>query len=116
MVNRNSPAQIWRNVTQGAGRWIEVRLSEPGANVNAIGAMVEVKTDLGRQTREITSGGGHVSGQSGWIHFGIGANKSAQVRVRWPGEGWSKPYAVDANQFAIIDKTAATATAWTPPR
>ena len=116
VVNRNSPAQIWRNVTQGAGRWIEVRLSEPGANVNAIGAMVEVKTDLGRQTREITSGGGHVSGQSGWIHFGIGANKSAQVRVRWPGEGWSKPYAVDANQFAIIDKTAATATAWTPPR
>ena len=116
VVNRNSPAQIWRNVTPGAGNWIEVKLAEPGANVNAIGAIVEVRTGLGTQTREITSGGGHVSGQSGWVHFGIGNASQAQLRVRWPGDDWSKPYAVEANQFAVLDKTAATATAWTPPR
>jgi len=61
-------------------------------------------------------GGGHVSGQSGWVHFGIGEATAAQVRVRWPGEDWGTTYAVDANGFAILDKTAATATAWTPPR
>jgi len=116
VVNRNSPAQVWRNVTQGAGNWIELRLTEPGTNVDAIGAMVEVKTDLGSQRREITSGGGHVSGQAGWVHFGIGAARNAQVRVRWPGEDWSKPYAVEANQFAVLDKSVPTATAWTPPR
>ncbi|MCA3555374.1 CRTAC1 family protein [Aestuariivirga sp.] len=116
VVNRNAPAQIWRNVTQGAGNWIEVKLREPGGNVNAIGAMVEVKTELGRQTREVVSGGGHVSGQSGWVHFGIGGARTAQVRVRWPGGDWSKPYAVNANQFAIFDRTAETATAWQPPR
>ena len=116
VVNRNAPAQVWRNVTAGAGNWIEVKLSEPGSNVDAIGAMVEVKTGLGRQTREITSGGGHVSGQAGWMHFGIGDAKTADVRVRWPGEGWSKPYTLDAGQFAVLDKMAATATAWQPPR
>ena len=31
-------------------------------------------------------------------------------------DNWGKPYAVDANQFAVLDKTAAAATAWTPPR
>ena len=116
VVNRNSPWQIWRNVTPGAGNWLQVRLSQPGANVNAIGAMVEVTTELGRQTREVVSGGGHVSGQSGWVHFGIGGAKTAQVRVRWPGEDWGKPYALDANQFAILGKTTAAATPWQPPR
>jgi hypothetical protein len=116
VVNRNAPSQIWRNVTPGAGNWIEVKLSQPGANVNAIGAMVEVKTELGTQTREVVSGGGHVSGQAGWVHFGIGASKTAQVRVRWPGEGWGKSSTLEANQFAVLEKTAATATLWTPPR
>lgn len=116
VVNRNSPAQVWRNATPGAGNWIEVKLQQPGANVNAIGAMVEVKTELGTQTREITSGGGHVSGQSGFVHFGIGGAKQAQLRVRWPGEGWSKPYAMEANGFAVLDKPAAAAAAWLPAR
>jgi len=116
VVNRNARTQIWRNATQDAGNWLEVRLAAPGPNANAIGAMVEVTTDLGRQRREITSGGGHVSGQSGWIHFGLGSATRAQVRVRWPGEDWSAPYAVEANRFALIDKSAATATPWQPPR
>ena len=116
VINRNSPSQIWRNVTPGAGNWVELRLSEPGSNINAIGAMVEVKTDLGTQTREITSGGGHVSGQSGWVHFGIGGAKTAQVRVRWPGEDWGKPYAVVANSFAILDQMSAATTPWQPSR
>jgi hypothetical protein len=116
VVNRNAPSQIWRNVTPGAGNWLGVRLGQPGANVNAIGAMVEVKTEVGTQRREVVSGGGHVSGQSGWVHFGIGAAKTAEVRVRWPGEGWEQTYAVEANQFAILDKAAAAATPWTPSR
>lgn len=114
VINRNSPVQVWRNRTADAGNWIEVKLSESGANVNAIGAMVEVKTASGIQRREITSGGGHVSGQSGWIHFGIANDTSAELRVRWPGEGWSKPYDMRANGFAIIDKSTTHAMPWAP--
>ncbi|MCA3562395.1 MAG: CRTAC1 family protein [Aestuariivirga sp.] len=114
VVNRNAPTQVWRNVTPAAGNWIEVKLRQPGGNVNAIGAMVEVKTPTGRQTREVVSGGGHVSGQSGWVHFGIGDAKQAEVRVRWPGEDWGKPMTLGANRFAVLDKTKAEAEAWTP--
>ncbi len=114
VVNRNARAQLWRNVTEAAGNFVELRLKQQGPNVNAIGAFVEVKTDTGIQRREITSGGGHVSGQAGWIHFGLGAAKTAQVRVRWPGEGWSAAYEVQANAIAVLDRAAEKAEDWQP--
>ena len=45
------------------------------------------------QQREITSGGGHASGQLGFWHFGLGVAQEAEVRVTWPDgtQGdWSK--------------------------
>ncbi len=116
VVNRNSKAEIWRNATPDAGNWVQLRLSEAGTNRDAVGAFVEIKTSAGIQRREITSGGGHVSGQAGWIHAGIGAADQAEVRVRWPGEGWSAAMAVPANGFAIIEKSGPAARALQPPR
>jgi hypothetical protein len=116
VVNRNSRAEIWRNATPNAGNWIALRLSQPGPNRDAIGAMVEVKTGDSVQRREITLGGGHVSGQSGWIHAGIGAADRAEVRVRWPGEGWSAAIAVPVKSFAIIENSAPAARLWEPHR
>lgn len=34
--------------------------------------------------REVTSGGGHASGQLGWLHFGLGEAAFAELRVIWP--------------------------------
>ena len=84
--------------------------------MNAIGALVEVKTGQGVQRREITSGGGHVSGTASWIHVGLGTADKAQVRVRWPGEGWGEAFPVEANQFLIMDKSAGAPRPWQPPR
>ena len=84
VVNRGSKAQIWRNVTAGAGNWIALRLTQSAPNVDAIGAWVEVKLGEVVTQREITSGGGHVSGQLGWVHFGLGEAEATQVRVIWP--------------------------------
>ena len=116
VVNRNEPAQVWRNVTEDAGNFAMIRLVQPAPNVNAIGAMIEVKTAAGTDRREVTSGGGHVSGQSGWIHLGLGDATAAELRVRWPGEGWSAPVKIPANGFSIIDKATNSATPWVPPR
>jgi hypothetical protein len=115
VVNRWESAEIWRNVTEEAGNALMLRLSQEGPNVNAIGAVVEVNTGDRVQRREITSGGGHVSGQSGWIHFGLGAAERAEVRIRWPGGGWSAPQMLEAGSFAILGSTGAPAL-WQPPR
>jgi enediyne biosynthesis protein E4 len=112
VVNRWETAQVWRNTSEDAGNALMLRLSQEGPNVNAIGAFIEVKTADRVQRREITSGGGHVSGQSGWIHFGIGDAEEAEVRVRWPGSGWSEPQPLKAGSFAILERGAAAPQPW----
>lgn len=85
VINRNEPAQVWRNMGAGAGRWVQMALEMPGANRQAVGAWIEVKLADGRvQSREVTVGGGHVGGVLGWHHFGLGAAEGTEVRVRWP--------------------------------
>ncbi len=37
-----------------------------------------------RSSHEVTVGGGHASGQLGWIHVGLGDADAAEVRVQWP--------------------------------
>jgi len=104
VVNRGSKAQIWRNVTQGAGNWIALRLRQKAPNVDAIGAWVEVKRGEVVTRREITSGGGHVSGQLGWIHFGLGTSSDAQVRVIWPDGTTGEWETVKAGARVVVER------------
>jgi len=106
VVNRNSPAQIWRYVTPDAGGWVQLRLGQPAPNVDAIGAWIEVRAGGAVQRREITSGGGHASGSLGWWHFGIGGASGAEVRVLWP-DGTTGPWqAVGAKAFYRLERGA----------
>jgi len=104
VVNRRAPLEVWRNVTPGTGGWLTVALLQPGANRDAVGAVVELRTDARLQSQEITVGGGHVSGQSGPLHFGLGAAAEAELRVIWPDgttEDWQP---VQADQKVRVDR------------
>ncbi|CAM4136503.1 CRTAC1 family protein [Palleronia rufa] len=81
---RRAPLKVWQNVTEGTGRWLAVEPRMTGANTRAVGAIVEVRTGDGVQTREVTVGGGHAGGQAGPVHFGLGDADRADVRVIWP--------------------------------
>jgi hypothetical protein len=104
VVNRREPVQIWRNVTTGAGHALALWLRQGGPNRDAIGAFVEVKTDAGVQSREITIGGGHAGGQLGWRHFGLGAATTAEVRVIWPDGLAGEWQSVAADGFYLMDR------------
>jgi hypothetical protein len=97
VVNRNAPAQVWRN-EGGAGNWVQIALAMPEGNRDAIGAWIEVRRADGRtQHREVTVGGGHVGGVLLPQHFGLGAETEADVRVLWP-DGTEGPWQrVDVN-------------------
>jgi hypothetical protein len=114
VVNRWENAQVWRNTSRNAGRWIEIRLKQPGVNRDAIGAWLEVKRGSAVMRREMTSGGGHAGGQLGWIHFGLGNSEGAEIRVKWPDGEWSPTYPVSANRFVIVDRAKPTADYWYP--
>lgn len=104
VVNRNSPVQVWRNVTPDAGGWLQVQLGQPSPNLDAIGAWIEVRAGGSVQRREITSGGGHVSGSLGWWHFGLGKADRAEVRVLWP-DGTEGPWQTVAGKaFYRLDR------------
>jgi enediyne biosynthesis protein E4 len=91
VVNRWENAQIWRNVTKDAGRFIEVQLRQDGPNRDGVGSWVEVKLGDRVIRREITIGGGHAGGSLGWIHFGAGGLDKVQLRVIWP-DGQAEPW------------------------
>ena len=122
-VNSGDPVHIWRNVGSGdastpapMGHWVALRFTQPGPNRDAIGAWVEVKVGDLTLSRELTVGGGHVSGELGWVHFGIGPATDAEVRVQWP-DGVTGPWLhVTANRFAIIERDATQPQQWLPPQ
>ncbi len=103
-VNREENVSLWRNVGSGTagkprsmGHWLDVALKQDGANRDAIGSWIEVKAGKQITAREVTVGGGHVSGELGPVHFGLGTKGRAQVRVTWPDgtQGQWHPTATD---------------------
>jgi hypothetical protein len=108
VVNRWENAQIWRNTSTNAGKWVALKLSQPGPNRDAIGAWVEVRCDGTQVTlREITSGGGHVGGQIGWWHFGLGQSSNVEARVLWPDGTQGDWQTLTANAFFVLEPNKA---------
>ena len=120
-VNYNAPVRIWRSTGSGApddpamGHWLGVQLSEPGANRDAIGSWIEVKAGDTTIEREVTIGGGHVSGQLGPMHFGLGAVDQAEVRVTWPDGEQGSWIPVAANQYVTLDRATGDVKPWSIP-
>ncbi|MBI5088316.1 MAG: CRTAC1 family protein [Actinobacteria bacterium] len=111
VVHRRTDVRVWRNVGAGVaaaaeqmGHWIGIRLHQPAPNVDAIGAWLEVRIGDRVVSRELTVGGGHASGQLGWIHVGLGAAETADVRVQWPDGDVGPWLPVDADGFATIER------------
>jgi hypothetical protein len=121
-LNYGDPVKLWRNVGAGdaakpapMGNWLALNVSQPSPNPDAIGAWIEVKVGDTTLQREITVGGGHIGGQLGWVHFGLGQADDVQVRVQWP-DGETGPWMrVAANQFADVERGATEARQWLPP-
>ena len=121
-VDYGGPVKLFRNVGSGdavrpapMGNWLGLRVAQPGPNRDAIGAWLEVRVGQQTMQRELTIGGGHISGELGWVHFGLGSASAADVRVQWP-DGETGPWMhVPANEFAVIDRGAGGAQPWQPP-
>ncbi|MDE0204345.1 MAG: CRTAC1 family protein [Rhodospirillaceae bacterium] len=111
VVNRVANVEILHNRIRGAGHWLQVMLHQDDANRNAVGAWIEVRAAGRIQRHEVVVGGGHVSGQAGWIHFGLGANESAEVRVQWPDGTWSPWQHTGANRFLPVERERTVADA-----
>jgi hypothetical protein len=113
VVNRWTPAEVWRQTGETAGAWVQVRLAQDGPNRDAIGAVIEIKRGEVVERHEITSGGGHVSGSVGWLHFGLGDATAAELRVIWPGGVEGDWQSLPAGSFQIL-RPGKAAQPWVP--
>ena len=104
VVNRMANVEILHNRSRHVGRWIQVMLRQDGANRNAIGAWIEVRAAGRIQRHEVVVGGGHASGQAGWIHFGLGAAEAVEIRVQWPDGSWSPWRRSATDRFLLIER------------
>lgn len=84
VVNRRAPMELWQNETPETGHWAAIDPHMAG-NTRAVGAWVELRAGGKVTAREVTVGGGHAGGQAGPLHFGLGAETVAEVRIIWPG-------------------------------
>jgi hypothetical protein len=122
-VNYGARVGVWRNVGGGdaaspraMGGWLALRLTEPGPNRDAIGSWLEVRIGDTTTRREVTVGGGHLGGELGWVHVGLGGAESAEVRVQWPDGELGPWLRVGASQFLDIERGSGAARVWTPAR
>ncbi|MFN6925856.1 MAG: CRTAC1 family protein [Tabrizicola sp.] len=113
VVNRWTPAEVWRQTGEPGGNWVQIRLEQPGPNRNAIGSVVEIRRDTAVERHEIAAGGGHVSGSIGWLHFGLGAAERAELRVIWPDGTAGDWHSLPAGTFHILGPDTG-ARPWTP--
>jgi hypothetical protein len=127
VVNRRENVKLWRNVGRGTaarprtmGHWLALRLRQGGGNRDGVGAWVEVRMGERVVRREVTVGGGHAGGQLSWLHFGLGAARTAEVRVQWPGASWGPWLEVSADQFVYLERgsegRSERVAPWIPPR
>jgi hypothetical protein len=120
-VNYGADSVVWRNVGAGRagapapmGHWLMLDIQQAGPNRDAIGAWVDVRIGQVTVRHELTIGGGHIGGELGWLHVGLGQATSAQVRVVWP-DGEQGPWLhIDADSFGIIERAAPAVTPWSP--
>jgi hypothetical protein len=81
----SAPAEIWLNESPPGNHWIELALEGTKSNRDGIGARIKVTTKSGAQYNHATSACGYASSSAGPVHFGLGAEKTAQlVEILWP--------------------------------
>ena len=86
LKNRNGPQlRLLKNVMQDLPPSISFRLRGSKSNRDAVGAVVTIETDSGRQTRSLQAGSGFLSQHSKDVFFGLGEAKGpVRASIRWP--------------------------------
>lgn len=103
VLNRRAPLEVYQNVTPDTGNWVALSLQEGSGNRDAVGAVIALRTETGRQSVQQVIGGGHAGGQMLPRHFGLGSADRAAVTVTWP-DGSRSDHDLSAGKTHVIEK------------
>jgi hypothetical protein len=95
-------AEIWMNQSEPTGHWLDIALEGTRSNRDGIGARIKVVTKSGAQYNHMTTSVGYASSSDGPVHFGLGADASADlVEIRWPSGIVQQLRKVAADQVTV---------------
>jgi hypothetical protein len=81
----SADAEIWMNDSPGENHWLEIALEGTKSNRDGIGTRIKVVSKRGAQYNHATASVGYASSSAGPVHFGLGADRVADlVEIRWP--------------------------------
>jgi enediyne biosynthesis protein E4 len=102
IVNLNEPPSLLRNDVRGSNHWLKIKLVGTKSNRSAIGARVVVRYGKKGQVQEVLSQSSFYSANDSRLHFGLGAEKTADVAIRWPSGLREELKDVAAGQLIVV--------------
>jgi hypothetical protein len=102
ILNRNESPSLLRNDLAGDNHWLTVKLEGVHSNRSAIGARVIATYGGKKQAQTVMAQSSFLSVNDKRLHFGLGANKTVDLKVFWPS-GYSEMISnIVSNQFVTI--------------
>ncbi len=102
IVNLNELPSLLRNDMKGSNHWLKLKLIGTKSNRSAIGARVVVRYGKKVQVQEVLSQSSYYSVNDSRLHFGLGAEKTADVSIRWPNGLKEELKGVTADQLIVV--------------
>lgn len=102
VMNMNEPPSLLRNDVTSGGHWLKVLLVGSKTNRSAIGSRVTVSYGKLRQAQEVLAQSSFYSVNDHRLHFGLGAEFSADLNIRWTNGTNESISKVAANQLVVI--------------
>jgi hypothetical protein len=102
IMNQHEPPSLLRNDAPRENHWLKVRLEGTKSNRSAIGALVLARYGGKLQAQGVLSQASYVSSNDPRLHFGLGAETSADIEVHWPSGAVEKYPKQAANRLVTI--------------
>ena len=108
IVNLNEPPSLLRNDVEGGANWLKVKLVGTVSNRSAIGARAVCSYGSRRQAQEVMAQSSYYSCNDPRLHFGLGQQTSASLRIRWPSGISQELDDLHANQILTVHEPASS--------